>query len=91
MTKIYKLVAQPSVADVACNRCGRSCKEYLDARHEHFNLEYMSFRADWGYPTPVDLEAWAGELCVDCAHAFREWIKEAGGELDVNERLDFLQ
>lgn len=52
--------------DVICDCCGKSCKVYIDAKEKHFNFQYMTLEATWGYGSDKDTEKWSAQVCEKC-------------------------
>jgi protein-arginine kinase activator protein McsA len=61
-----KLVEKEVVTDVLCNKCGCSCKDYMDANHEHFNFNSAIIYPDFGYGSSYDMQVWEVHLCESC-------------------------
>lgn len=71
-----KQVEKSMVADVLCNKCGGSCKDYVDAEHKHFNLNYADITPHFGYGSVLyDLEDWEVHICETCYAAFEATFK----------------
>jgi hypothetical protein len=49
------------LADVMCDRCGKSCWD-----KEHMNIEYAEMKAMWGYGSGHDCERHKIQLCEKC-------------------------
>ena len=52
--------------DVICDSCGKSCKTFLDQKKKHFDFEFMTLEAKWGYGTGKDMERYQAQVCERC-------------------------
>ena len=70
--------AVKKIADVICNRCGKSCISLgsVEALHCH---------EEWGYGSHRDLSMWDLHLCESCSEEFKEWVEKDGGSIDISE------
>lgn len=60
-----KLVEKIIVTDVLCNKCGESCKYYID--NDTFNINSAVITSSFGYgSTKYDMEDFEVHLCEDC-------------------------
>lgn len=60
-----KLVERKVVTDVLCNKCGESCKHYVDTEHKHFNFNSVVLSPEFGHGD-LDMEDFEVHLCEDC-------------------------
>jgi protein-arginine kinase activator protein McsA len=74
--KQTKLVEKEVVEDVLCNKCGESCKDYVDAAHEFFNLNHATITPDFGYGSRLyDMDSWEVHICESCYAEFEATFK----------------
>lgn len=54
--------------DVLCNKCGGSCKDYVDAAHKHYNFNHATMKPEFGYGSlRYDMTSWDDvHLCENC-------------------------
>lgn len=59
--KVSQLKEIPSVVDVLCNKCGKSCS----SAEEHY-FSYASLTVHWGYGSTRDGQVHEAQLCENC-------------------------
>lgn len=71
-----KLVEKEIVADVLCNKCGESCRDYIDKGHKHFNHNYALITPDFNYGSVLyDMDDWEVHICETCYAEFEATFK----------------
>lgn len=67
-----KLVEKDVTDDVLCNKCGGSCKDYIDAEHKQWNFNHATMTPEFGYGSVLyDMTGWEDvHLCEHCYAAF---------------------
>ena len=71
-----KTVEIEVLIDVRCDRCGASCKGFMEQNVDSWQngFERASINAVWGYGSKWDGDCWSYEVCQDCAEELLEWI-----------------
>jgi hypothetical protein len=65
-----------AIVDVICDMCGGNCWD-----KSHINLEYSTFRAEWGYLSKRDSIDWVGFYCEGCSEKIKKAIEDLGGKV----------
>lgn len=62
----WEMVEHLVTQDVACNKCGRSCRVEDEHQREVFQFVCVELKVHWGYFSSHDLEAHRSHLCEQC-------------------------
>jgi hypothetical protein len=82
--KVVKSINNEVVTDIICDCCGKSCKvdEFKidnelrpDNGETHYDFEFMSLQAHWGYNSNKDTESWTAHICEKCVDEKFGFIK----------------
>lgn len=74
--QVDKEVVEDVVEDILCNKCGGSCKDYVDRNHEYYNFNSAIITSDFGYGSVLyDMEDFKVHLCETCYAAFEATFK----------------
>jgi len=66
----------PTLIDITCDICGKSCKDRAD-----MNYEMVCLQGSWGYMSRKDGTNWCCDICEDCADRVKEFIESIGAKV----------
>jgi len=52
--------------DILCNKCGKTCKIYIDREHKHYNYEGLRATVHAGFGSSLDGLNLKFDLCDNC-------------------------
>jgi protein-arginine kinase activator protein McsA len=62
--------------DMLCNKCGESCKVYIDAAHTKHVFNHALIVPKFGYPSLLfDGDVWEVHICEECYTEFENTFK----------------
>lgn len=70
-----KWVEKKIVKDILCNKCGESCKSYVDSNHELWNFNSAIITPDFEYGSIYDMADWEVHICENCYTEFESTFK----------------
>ena len=70
-----KLVEKEVVSDIICNKCGESCKDYIDTEGKHYNFNHAVITPSFGYGSLLDSYEFEVHLCEKCYSEFESTFK----------------
>ena len=59
-------VGDEFLTDILCNKCGKTCKIFIDQEHKHFNYEGLRAWLVGGYGSRWDTSELSFDLCEPC-------------------------